>query len=415
VTLTISTPSRPNLLYLVHRLPYPPDKGDRIRSFHVLRHLARHALVHLACLADEPVSPKAAAALEGYCARMAIVPLGSWQSKFRALASLARGRTATQGAFHSPALAATLRAWAGQTSFDAVLASASSMVPYLQMEELRSIPAVVDLVDVDSQKWLDYAAASWGPRRWLYRTEGRRLRQLERTLPSWARAVTLVSEAEADLYREFCAAGSVHAVANGVDLDYFQPVSGPVEPSCVFTGALDYRPNIDGLCWFCREVWPEIYSRRPDTKFYLVGRKPVRAIRRLAAQAGVVLIGQVPDVRPYLASAAVAVIPLRIARGLQNKILEALAMGKATVASPGCLAALTVEPGVHLLSAAAPREWTDAILRLLDDRNLREGLGASGRRYVEHNHRWESCLEQLASLTCFDSRAKRPQLAHKSV
>jgi sugar transferase (PEP-CTERM/EpsH1 system associated) len=385
------------VLYVVHRLPYPPDKGDRIRAFQVLRHLAGAAAVHLACLADEPADPGAVRALEELCERVAVVRLGPGRW-LRALGSLARGGTVTEGAFASPELGATLRDWGRETHFDACLASASGMAPYLRLPELRGVPAVIDLVDVDSQKWLDYAAAARGPRAWLYRTEGRRLRRLEGGLASWARALTVVSDAEAELYRGICPSGPVHAVRNGVDLDYFRPRSGPVEPACLFLGALDYRPNVDAVCWFCDEVWPAVRDRRPKGKLYLVGRKPAPAVRWLAGRAGVELVGPVPDVRPYLARAALTVVPLRIARGVQNKVLEALAMGKATVISPACRAGLRVEPGAEVLVASSPSEWVAAVLRLLDDEALRDRLGAAGRRHVEEECCWGRCLEPLPTL-----------------
>jgi sugar transferase (PEP-CTERM/EpsH1 system associated) len=392
---------RPSLLYLAHRLPYPPDKGDRIRTFHLLKYLARLGAVHLACLADEPVDGAAVSALRGYCERVEVVRLGRWSRWLRALSALARGRTVTEGAFDEPALRAILRGWAARTHFHAALASASSLIPYLRLPELRGVPAVIDLMDVDSQKWLDYAAADRGPRAWLYRTEGRRLRRCEAALGRWARAVTLVSEAEVDLYRRAGGNGTVRAVPNGVDLDYFRPGPSAGEPRCAFVGALDYRPNVDGVGWFCREVWPRVLRRRPDSRLWVVGRRPAPAVRRLAALPGVELVGQVADVRPYLAQAAVAVVPLRLARGVQNKVLEALAMGRACVASPQAvagLAGLGVRPGTHLLSASSPDEWVEAVGRLLDDGDLRQRLGDAGRHHVEARHRWEDCLEPFAAL-----------------
>jgi sugar transferase (PEP-CTERM/EpsH1 system associated) len=395
-------------LYVAHRLPYPPDKGDRIRVFHLLRCLAPRAEVHLACLADEPVADGSVAALRRYCARVAVCRL-TWSRWARALGSLAQGRTVTEGAFSSPALRQTLRCWARDTRFHAALASASSVAPYLRLPELGGVPAVIDLIDVDSQKWFEYAAASWGPRAWLYRTEGRRLRRLEQALPDWARAVTLVSEAEADLYRQFGPAEAVRAIPNGVDLEYFRPAPPAAEHGCVFVGALDYRPNSDGVCWFCREVWPAIRRHRPDLKLTLVGRRPSPAVRRLADVPGVDVVGQVPDVRPYVARAAVVVVPLHIARGVQNKVLEALAMGKAAVASPQALTGLGAQAGTHVLAAAAPSEWVAAVLRLLEDPALRHRLGTAGRHYVEERHRWDSCLEPFAALLHLDPGSRAPR------
>jgi sugar transferase (PEP-CTERM/EpsH1 system associated) len=389
---------RPEVLYLVHRVPYPPDKGDRIRAFHLLKWLSRRAAVSLACLADEPVEEPVAAALRGYCERIAVVRLGSPGRWARAVGSLARGRTATQGAFDAPALRATLRLWAAEVPFQAALASASSMVPYLRQPELRDVPAVVDLVDVDSQKWFDYAEAGSGPKSWLDRLEGRRLRRLEQALPGWARVVTLVSAPEAAIYRGFCPEGPVHVIGNGVDLEVFRPGPRGEERGCVFVGALDYRPNVAGAGWFCRTAWPEIRRARTDATLALVGRRPVPAVRRLAGRPGVELVGQVTDVRPHLAGAAVVVVPLQIARGVQNKVLEALALGKAVVASPQSLEGLGAEPGVHLLAASSPAQWVEAVTRLLDDEPLRRRLGAAGRHYVEEHHHWDRCLEPFAAL-----------------
>jgi sugar transferase (PEP-CTERM/EpsH1 system associated) len=233
---------------------------------------------------------------------------------------------------------------------------------------------------------------------WLYGTEGRRLRRLEQSLPGWAAAVILSTEAEVELYRSFSAPGSVHAIPNGVDLDFFRPQAQPEEPACVFVGALDYLPNVDGVCWFCEEVWPEVRARCPDGKVRLVGRQPAPEVLRLSQLPGVEVVGPVTDVRPYVARSAVSIVPLRMARGVQNKVLEALAMSKAVVVSPPSLAGLKAQPGVHLLAALSAAEWVEAVVRLLEDEPLRRNLGAAGRGYVETHHSWDRCLEPLGQL-----------------
>jgi sugar transferase (PEP-CTERM/EpsH1 system associated) len=386
-----------NLLYLVHRLPYPPDKGDRIRSFHLLRCLSRRTAVHLACLADEPVPDDALVTLRRYCARVAVVRLGATRW-LHALRSLALGGTITEGAFRSSALQTIVRDWAREVRFDAALASASSMVPYLKQPELRHVPAVVDLVDVDSQKWQDYADISRGAWTWLFRLESRRLRRLEQHLPQWTRAITLVSEPEAELYRRLCPDGTIHAVTNGVDQEYFRPTHHGEERGCAFVGALNYWPNVAGITWFSREVWPALVAQRPHERLAVIGRRPVPAVAELAKQPGIDLVGQVADVRPYVSRAAVVLAPLAIARGVQNKVLEALAMGKAVVVSPQALLGLKVQPGVHLLSASTAAEWQEAVHRLLTDERLRHSLGTAGRHFVETHHRWDGCLQPLADL-----------------
>jgi sugar transferase (PEP-CTERM/EpsH1 system associated) len=406
---------RPDLLYLVHRAPYPPDKGDRIRNFNILKFLSERARVHLACLADEPVSDDIIQALEQYCERLAVVRLKPGLRWVHAASSVIRGGTVSEGAFASRELSATLSAWVKQTHFRSVLVSASSLVPYLAASELSDVPAVVDLIDVDSQKWLDYAAVTRGPARWVYRMEGVRLRRLEASLAKRVKALAVVSEAEASLFRQFQSEGSIHAIPSGVDLEYFSPArtletenpsltdAAKQSPDCcVFVGALDYRPNVDAACWFCTEIWPAILRRRPGAKVRLVGRRPARAVRRLAGLPGVELVGQVPDVRPYLACSSIVIAPLRLARGIQTKVLEALAMGKAVVASPESLKAIAVTVGKHLLAAETPDQWVEAIDRLFRNSSLREQLGAAGRQFVETQHDWDRCLQPFAALLGLD-------------
>ena len=399
----------------------------------MLRHLSQHADVSLACLADEPVSEETHCELNRLCVRVGIVPVEKRQRWVRASLSLLRGRTISEGAFQSPVLKSLLTAWGETVAFDTTLASSSAMAAYLQLPALRSANAFVDLIDVDSQKWLDYAAASRGPKSWLYRHEGLRMRALEIGLAKWTQQLFVVSEAEADIFRSFCPNGPITAISNGVDVDYFQPCNpkrergrthsepknstlceapalahasgymgqAPIDDSgCVFVGALDYKPNIDGAVWFCRTVWPRIRAMKPNAVIKLVGREPAREVLALSDIAGVEVIGTVPDVRPYLAEAAVAVVPLHIARGVQNKVLEAMAMGKAIVASPEPIVGLAVEPGVHLLRAADADEWVSHVTTLLDDAPLRADMGLAAQAYVTANHRWEQCLEELPRILC---------------
>jgi sugar transferase (PEP-CTERM/EpsH1 system associated) len=389
---------RPRVLYVTHRVPFPPDKGDRIRNYHVLRQIAAGADVYLAAVADEPVSGATRAELARYCRAVELVPAAGPVRWVRAAGSLLAGRSLSEGAFANPALVRVLARWAAEVRFEAAVVSASSLAPLLRRFGLARVPGFVDVVDVDSQKWFDYATAASGPRRWLYQLEGSRVRDLERSLPDWAAACTLVSRPEADLFDAIAGAGSATVATNGVDLDYFQPLAVGEEPACAFVGALDYRPNVDAAAWFATDVWPLVRAERPEAEFRLIGRKPAPAVERLAAIPGVRVIGQVPDVRPYVASAAVVVAPMRLGRGLQNKVLEALAMRKAVVASPPAIAALAVEPGVHLERAETPDEWASTVRRLLVDPTARKFLGDSGFDYVRQHHDWGMCLRPLTEL-----------------
>jgi sugar transferase (PEP-CTERM/EpsH1 system associated) len=192
--------------------------------------------------------------------------------------------------------------------------------------------------------------------------------------------------------------GKVLVAHQGVDLDYYTPQVRQEEPSCVFTGTLDYRPNVEGVCWFCREVWPDVHRRRPDAKVYLVGRKPTSAVQQLAEIPGVEVVGPVPDVRPYLARSALAIAPLRLGRGVQNKVLEAMAMAKAAVVSSQVLSGLRAEPGKQVLAAAQPTEWVEHILHLFNNEEARRQLGRAGRQFVEKQHHWDNCLTTVGDL-----------------
>ncbi len=383
------------VLYLTHRVPYPPDKGDRIRNYHLLRQMAKRGRVWLGSVADEPVPADTITTLRKLCERVAIVPIAGFRRWTRAGISLLRGRSLSEGLFSHFQLRKTIRNWTGLTRFQAAVVSASSLAPYLRRDGLEKTPAIVDIVDVDSQKWLDYAAASKPPRQWLYRLEASRVRKLEAGLPHWTRAVSMVSRAEAEIYDSIAGRGTATVATNGVDLEYFRPTDQPLQLACAFVGAMDYLPNVDGVIWFAREVWPALRAEFPAAEFRIVGRKPTTSIQSLSSVPGVVVTGSVPDVRPYVSNAEVVIAPLRLGRGVQNKVLEALAMGKAVVASPNAVAALRTESGRHLLMASTATEWIEAIGNLFSDTGRRYELGAAGRNYVEMNHHWEKCLEPL--------------------
>jgi sugar transferase (PEP-CTERM/EpsH1 system associated) len=397
--------NRPNILVVTHRVPYPPDKGDRIRTYHILRFLSQYANIHLAALADEPVADETTKVLQKLCARICFNPTGKTRW-FNAVSNWAMFGTLSEGLFRFSGLRATIRAWAKETPFVGAFASSSAMAHYLKVPELDHATKLVDVVDVDSQKWFDYAASSVAPLSWLYASEGRRLRKTERRLANWASNTTLVSTREAALFRDVTGASNVVAVTNGVDLDYYVPNPPNAEYGCVFVGAFNYRPNADAACWFARTIWPNIRHLHPQATFALVGRKPSSAVKELALIPGVEVVGQVPDVRPFLNNAAVVVAPLRLARGLQNKVLEALASGKSIVASPQALAGFDHVAELPVQRCEQPNEWIETISRLLNDPQTRQQLGTQGRAYAEKYHNWSDCLEPFGHLLPLTNHAE---------
>jgi sugar transferase (PEP-CTERM/EpsH1 system associated) len=384
------------LLFIAHRMPYPPDKGERLRAFHEITALAEHFSITLAALAHSDGDVAAASELGRWGEKVLTGRAGGRMGLVRGALSVAAGWSATEGYFRNNRLLRALAEEAGRQPFDIVFGYSSSTLPYV-----LAVPAkarVMDLIDVDSAKWDSYAQAARGPKRWLYAREARGVRALERMALERCDAVFVVSKAEAE---SLGAAGDkVMAVGNGVDTEYFAPSDDAAgeAPSLVFTGTMDYRPNIDGVCWFVREVWPALKEHVPELTFAVVGRDPPLEVRRLAQVPGVSVTGTVPDVRPYLAEATAAVVPLRIARGIQNKVLEAMAMGRAVVASSGALEGLEIAAGTEALQADAPEEWTRSILGLLRDESRCRAMERAARARVVADYSWSARMAPLVAL-----------------
>ncbi len=399
-----------HILFIAHRIPYPPDKGDKIRSFHELKALsAAGHHVHLLAFADDPrdLRPEYKAALSEICASVSIVALDRRIAAIRALASLARGNPFTLGYFSTTSMRRALAEMLTSANPDAVVVYSSSVAQYVP--PALHAKTILDMVDVDSEKWRDYSRATTIPRSWVYAAEARRLgdyeqaivRRFARTIVTTPReAATLVGSADEGVQAR------VEAVPNGVDLTRFAPGSAggndagrdALAPRVVFTGAMDYYANVDAALYFVRDIWPSIRVSLPDAQFLIVGSNPTAAVRGLASVPGVSVTGTVPDVRPYIAGAAVCVAPLRIARGVQNKILEAMAMGRAVVSTPEAAAGLSAAAGSDLLVAQGPDALSDAVVSVVGDAGLRERIGRSGRAFVERNHDWAVTLRRFVEI-----------------
>ncbi len=383
------------LLFVSHRLPYPPDKGERVRAFHEIRTLSRW--FHVTVVAPAPPGGDGPDLPDLPNVRWVPVPDGRIPPFLRAGTRLLCGGAASQGHFDSPRLRRELQAAAVDGVFDVAVAYCSSMVPAVLSAPARA--RVADVVDADSAKWAAYAEDAGPLRGWLYRREAAAVAELEARAAGEGDAVACVSEAE--LAAMGLSPGPrALAIGNGVDTDYFYaPLPDESEPGrIVFTGTMDYRPNLDAVCWFAREVLPGIRAAVSEASFTIVGRDPAPAVRQLAARPGVVVTGSVPDVRPYLARAAVAVCPLRLARGVQNKVLEAMAMARPVVASPAALEGLDADPGRHVLQADSAREFGEAVVGLLTDSALRARMGDDARGHVERRYNWDARLAPLVDL-----------------
>jgi len=397
---------KPELLFLAHRIPYPPNRGDKMRSWHLLRHLGRHATVHLGAFADDEEDAAhlgaLRAAMGGSLGEAYIEP--RHRSKLWPLRALLMNQPAALAAFHGGGMADFAANMLARPQISGVFAFSIQMAQFVPAAYPK--PFVMDFVDFDSAKFADYAASSGGLRKLAYLRETWRLRAYEKKVAERAAVSLFVSEAEAALFRAVVQpkGADVRAVGNGIDLAAYDPDAAftpladpPKAPLIVFTGQMDYRPNVEGVCAFAREVMPTI-RQVYDARFAIVGRRPDATVRALDGQDGVIVTGEVPDVRPWLAAASVVVAPLQIARGIQNKVLEAMAMGRPVVASSGAFEGIDAVPGRDLLVADSTADQFDAVLTLWEEPERAGAMGTAARARMVSHYSWDAQLAPLAAM-----------------
>jgi sugar transferase (PEP-CTERM/EpsH1 system associated) len=380
------------LLFLSQRVPEPPNKGDKIRSHHLARRLAARHEVHLAFLLDEPSERADAERAATWAASCRWRVRSRLESAGRGALAAATGAPMSAGWFRSAALARDVGALLRARAFDAVVAYCSSMAPYAR--EFAG-PRVLDLVDVDSEKWRQYADRAAFPRRAVYAHEHRLLRAFERRLVREFDRTVVVSRAEREVLATFADAGRVAVVGNGVDADGFaRPHARPREPRLVFVGALDYFANVDGIIHFVRETWPDVRRAVSGARLAIVGRRPGGEVRALAGADGVEVVADPEDVRPWVWGAAACVVPLRIAQGTQNKVLEAMAAGVPVVATSAALRGIEGEAGRHFRVADASGAWVAALGDLLSRPEEADALAERARRLVVERYSWDRQAER---------------------
>ena len=388
------------VLYLAHRVPYPPNKGEKIRAFHLLRHLASRHQVYLGAFMDDPADAQYVDALRPYCADLHVVSLDPLAARLSSVRGLIHGEALTLSYYRSRSMTRWVDRIVREPGVDAALVFSSAMAQYV--DRRWGLPMIVDFVDVDSAKWRQFADTHAWPMSWLYRRESIRLLEFEAATAARSVRSFFVTPAETEHFRTLVPRVSsvVDTLDNGVDADYYTPDQtwsspfGSGEQAIVFTGVMDYWPNVDEVVWFATHVLGRLCERWPRLRFYIVGMRPSPQVRALARES-ITITGAVPDVRPYLRHASVVVAPLRIARGIQSKVLEALAMARPTVASHACAASLDCEAGAHLCVATGEQEFADAIDALLREPERAARLGAAGRRRIVERYDWSRNLEKI--------------------
>jgi sugar transferase (PEP-CTERM/EpsH1 system associated) len=394
-----------DLLFLAHRIPYPPNKGDKIRSWNILRHLAERYRVHVGCFIDDPEDWQHLDTVREICGECHFVGLDPKKAKIKSLLSVLRREALTLGYYRDRQMDEWVARIAAQHDIAGVFVFSSSMAQYAMGGRFDKVPLIVDFVDVDSDKWAQYAGKKAIPEKWIYAREARTLLEFERRASAAADASLFVSEAEAAMFRTLSpeSAATTFGVNNGVDFDFFDPEAGYADPfegakdAVVFTGAMDYWANVEAVGWFAEDVLPRVRERCADARFWIVGSNPSPEVQKLARLPGVSVTGRVPDVRPFIAHAAAVVAPLRVARGIQNKVLEAMAMSKAVVATPQALDGIDAEPGRDLVVASEAQPFADSVAELVTEKSG-DAIGQRARERVKAGYGWQSNLSALNAI-----------------
>ena len=390
------------ILFLSHCVPYPPDKGDKVRAFHQIRWLSQKHDVHLLAIAKTREDLQYRSELEQWCTEVELFPLDKNRARIQAAACLwHQSRPMTHAYFWSPALARRVTSILRESPPpDMIFAYTAAMGPYAEIRDPPIGPAAIDLVDIDSAKWAHYSRSRAAPLKWIFSAEAKRLQHYERSVSESFDAVFVTTERERTSLTSLSPESRPIVVRNGVDTDFFSIDSGKKspEPKIVFTGQMDYYPNEDAVLALSEGVFPELRNRYPKLTLDVVGRSPGPAVVRLGAIPGIEVTGEVPDIRPYLEAAWIFAAPLRIARGVQNKVLEAAAFELPIVCTSEVFKGLTdggFRDGEHLLVADDHQDFIDAISRLVDDRELRVSLGAKAKQLLSTNYSWDENMRQL--------------------
>ena len=389
------------LLFLCHRIPFPPNKGDKIRSFNILKALSEHYDIHLGSFVDDPFDWQYADKLNEYCQSVHLLNQNKLWAKIKGLSAFLTGKAISLPYYAS----ANMQRWVNTTvathKIRKVFVYSSVMAQFSMPDTSATLHQVVDFVDVDSDKWRQYALGKSGVSRWIYLREYVKLQKFENFVARHAQQALFVSGPEADLFKKQVPESlhpKVSGMLNGVDIQFFDP-NGDYSPladeavDVVFTGAMDYWANADAVLWFSKYVWPKVRAQNSEATFYIVGGNPTADVKALDGQNDITVTGRVKDVRPYIAQAKVTVAPLQIARGIQNKVLEAMSMGKAVVATSMAIEGIEAR-NTHIRITDDPQQMAAMVNQYL----VKPEEAPINRQWIQDNLQWQASLSRLPSL-----------------
>ena len=380
------------ILFLSQRVPYPPNRGDKITTWRIIERLRRHHEVVCVAFAHDQADRDGARELERMGFPIHTVDLHPKWSRVKSLPLLLTSKPLTLGVFGSTELQRLVDEHA--EGADLAYAFSSSMGAFLLPH--AGLRRVMHFAELDSDKWHQYVERTKPPMKWIYAREWKTLLAFERDIAHKVETNVFCTALEQDIFEQEIPGAPSHVMRNGVDLEYYQPAPEQAEPGhIVFTGVMDYFPNVDGCQWFANEILPEVRKQVPEVRFTIVGSHPTPEVEALAALPGVSVTGFVDDTRDYLRKAALSVAPLRIARGIQNKVLEALAMGLPVIGTTCATQGTGGTADGHFMVEDTREGQIAAVIQLLQDRERAATLARAGRQFVEDNYDWEVTLSVL--------------------
>jgi sugar transferase (PEP-CTERM/EpsH1 system associated) len=383
------------ILFLCHRIPYPPNKGDKLRAFNIIKYLSKEHKIYLVSLYDNKEDKNYIPSLKQFCKESSFFYLNPWLARIKGFFFLLFNQPISLGYFYSHKMKRRVRGLIKTRELDLAYVYSSSMAQYVMNEDRKKI---MDFVDCDSAKWGQYSKFSGFPLSWVYKREQNLLEAYEKKITQNFDRFIVATEGEKKEFSRFLETDKFIVLHNGVDTDFFRQVLQTQAKNLIFTGEMNYFANIDGVIYFCKEVLPIIRKKFPEVKFYIVGRNPTHSVRALSRMEGIFVTGFVEDTREYFKNSAISIVPLRIAQGVQNKVLEAMASGLSVVTTSKAISGLKPQADKNVLVADNPQDFANKVIMLLEDSDVRRRLGEGARRYVEENYNWERNLSELKEL-----------------
>jgi len=392
------------ILFLVHRIPYPPNKGDKIRSYHLLEKLTKEYQVYLGAFIDDDDDWKHVSKLQGICKDVFFIKLNPLISKIKSFLGLIKKEPLTLPYYRNMKFQCWVDGVIKAEDITTVLVFSAAMAQYVSHVRYKALVKVIDFVDIDSDKWRQYAEKQTWPMSWVYKRESHYLENYEKKIASEFKLSYFVSKAESNLFQKILPEHSnkIKYFNNGVNTDYFSPnvkLKSPFAKNTkvlVFTGAMDYWANVDAVVWFASEIFPHILKVMPEAGFYIVGSNPSEEVLNLADNS-ITVTGTVPDIRPYVAHANLVVAPLRIARGIQNKVLEAMAMAKPVLVTTQAYEGIDDFLRFTGKISDVPAEMARYCVNMLNG-DSKNSTAISNREFVIENYNWDKNLSQVCLL-----------------